>query len=109
MHDLHFVRSLSADSRIPYPQLFLIDIVLRIAQYVLEYNRSRAFPNSFEIDALSVNTAEIGLQVLLANGGEVNSRNGKLLLRIPYKDPAPPAKLEQIQWKELNPALDSAN
>jgi hypothetical protein len=48
---------------------------------------------------LSVDTAEIGLKVLLANGGQVRSRNGKLILRIPYQEPVAPAKLEQIHWK----------
>lgn len=41
-------------------------------------------PDSFEIDVLSVDTAEIGRKVLFANAGEVSSCNGKLILRIPY-------------------------
>jgi hypothetical protein len=43
------------------------------------WNESLAgLPDSFEIGVLSVDTAEIGLRVLLANGGEVNSRRGNL-------------------------------
>lgn len=74
------------------------------------WNKSLAgLPNSFEIDVLSVDTAEIGLKVLLANGGQVRSRNGKLILRIPYQEPVAPAKLEQIHWKEDQPVPDNTN
>ena len=74
------------------------------------WNKTLAgLPDSFEIDVLSVDTAEIGLKVLLANGGEVDSRHGKLILRIPYQEPVAPPKLEQIQWKEDKPVLDNAN
>lgn len=74
------------------------------------WNKSLAgLPNSFEIDVLSVDTAEIGLKVLLANGGQVRSRNGKLILRVPYQEPVAPAKLEQIHWKEDQPVPDSTN
>lgn len=74
------------------------------------WNKSLAgLPNSFEIDVLSVDTAEIGLKVLLANGGQVRSRNGKLILRVPYQEPLAPAKLEQIHWKEDQPVPDSTN
>jgi len=74
------------------------------------WNKSLAgLPNSFEIDVLSVDTAEIGLKVLLANGGQVRSRNGKLILRIPYQEPVAPAKLEQIHWKQDQPVQDNTN
>lgn len=74
------------------------------------WNKSLAgLPNSFEIDELSVDTAEIGLKVLLANGGQVRSRNGKLILRVPYQEPVAPAQLEQIHWKEDQPVPDSTN
>lgn len=74
------------------------------------WNKSLAgLPNSFEIDVLSVDTAEIGLKVLLANGGQVRSRNGKLILRVPYQEPVAPAKLEQIHWKEDQPVPDNTN
>ncbi len=74
------------------------------------WNKSLAgLPNSFEIGVLSVDTAEIGLKVLLANGGQVRSRNGKLILRIPYQEPVAPAKLEQIHWKEDQPVPDNTN
>jgi hypothetical protein len=74
------------------------------------WNKSLAgLPDSFEIDVLSVDTAELGLKVLLANGGEVSTRNGKLVLRIPYQEPVAPATLEQIRWNEDKPVLDNAN
>jgi hypothetical protein len=74
------------------------------------WNKSLAgLPDSFEIGVLSVDTAEIGLKVILANGGEVSSRNGKLVLRIPYQEPVAPAALEQIHWKEDKPVLDNSN
>ena len=64
-------------------------------------------PDSYEIDALARDTALVGLDVILANGGGVVSRNGRLVLRIPLQQPVPPAKLEQIQWKGDTPILDS--
>jgi len=70
------------------------------------WNKSLAgLPNSYEIDALSSDTALVGLKVLLANGGEVVSRSGKLVLRIPLQDPAPPSKLEQVKWDGDKPIL----
>ena len=63
------------------------------------WNKSLAgLPNSYEIDALSNDTALVGLKVLLANGGEIVSRSGKVVLRIPRQDPVPPSKLEQVKW-----------
>jgi hypothetical protein len=71
------------------------------------WNKTLAdLPDSYEIDALAGDTALIGLKVLLANGGETVSRNGKLILRIPVQEPTPPATLEQIQWKDDTPVLD---
>jgi hypothetical protein len=45
------------------------------------------------------------LKVLLANGGDVQSRDGKLVLRVPYQEPTAPATLEQVQWKDDKPVL----
>lgn len=71
------------------------------------WNKSLAgLPDSFEIDALAGDTALVGLKVLLANGGEAVTRGGKLILRIPFQEPVPPAKLEQIHWKDDTPILD---
>jgi len=71
------------------------------------WNKSLAgLPDSYEIDALAGDTALIGVNVILANGGEAATRNRKLVLRIPVQEPVPPAKLEQIQWKDDNPILD---
>jgi len=72
------------------------------------WNKTLAgLPDSYEVDALARDTALVGLDVLLANGGEVVSRNGKLVLRIPVQQPVPPAKpLEQIQWDGDKPVLD---
>jgi hypothetical protein len=39
----------------------------------------------------------------------VSTRNGKLVLRIPYQEPVAPATLEQIRWNEDKPVLDNAN
>jgi hypothetical protein len=64
-------------------------------------------PDSYEIDALSRDTALVRLDVILANGGAAVSRNSKLILRIPVQNPVPPAKLEQIQWKQGKPVLDA--
>jgi hypothetical protein len=52
-----------------------------------------------------VDTAQIGLKVLLANGGEVVSRSGKLVLRIPQQDPVPPSNLEQVKWDGDKPVF----
>jgi hypothetical protein len=63
--------------------------------------------DSYEVDALSQDTALVGLDVILANGGEVLSRHGKLVLRIPVQDPVPPANLEQIKWDGDKPVSDA--
>jgi ADP-ribosylglycohydrolase len=71
------------------------------------WNKTLAgLPDSYEIDVLAEDTAQVGLKVLLANGGEVSSSDGKLMLRIPYQEPVAPAKLEQVQWKDDKPVLD---
>jgi hypothetical protein len=71
------------------------------------WNKTLAgLPDSYEIDVLAEDTAHVGLKVLLANGGEVSSSDGKLMLRIPYQEPVAPAKLEQVQWKDDKPVLD---
>lgn len=64
-------------------------------------------PDSYEIDALARDTALVGLDVILANGGEMVTLNGKLILRIPAQEPVPPATLEQIRWKDDKPILDT--
>lgn len=70
------------------------------------WNKSLAgLPDSFEIDVLTEDTAQVGLKVLLANGGEVITREGRIILRIPEQQPAPPAKLEQVQWNGDKPVL----
>lgn len=51
-------------------------------------------------------TALVGLNVILANGGEAVTRKDKMILRIPLQDPLPPARLEQTQWKDDQPVLE---
>ena len=63
-------------------------------------------PDSYEIDALAGDTALVGMKVVLANGGEVVSRDGKLILLIPQQEPLPPERLEQIRWQDDAPILD---
>lgn len=71
------------------------------------WNKTLAgLPDSYEIDALTGDTALIGLKVILANGGEAVTRNRKLFLRIPVQEPVPYAKLEQVHWKGDKPVLD---
>ena len=72
------------------------------------WNKTLAgLPDSYEVDAIARDTALVGLDVILAYGGEVASRNGKLVLRIPLQPAVPPAKpLEQIQWDGDKPVLD---
>ena len=62
-------------------------------------------PDSYEIDVLAEDTAQIGLKVLLRSGGRVGSRGGKMVLEIPDQIPVPPAKLEQIHWIDDTPDL----
>lgn len=70
------------------------------------WNKTLAgLPDSYEIDVLSEDTAQVGLKILLANGGEVKTDHGKLTLRIPYQEPVAPASLEQVRWKDDKPVL----
>jgi hypothetical protein len=70
------------------------------------WNKTLAgLPDSFEIDVLAEDTAQVGLKVLLANGGEVKTNDGKMILLVPYQMPVAPAKLEQIQWNGDQPVL----
>ena len=63
------------------------------------WNKTLAgLPDSYEVDVLAGDTAQVGLKILLANGGEVASRSGKLVLMVPHQQPVPPAKLEQVKW-----------
>jgi hypothetical protein len=63
------------------------------------WNKTLAgLPDSYEVDALTGDTAQIGLKVLFANGGDVVSRSGKMVLRIPWQEPVPPSNLEQVKW-----------
>ena len=62
-------------------------------------------PDSYEIDVLAEDTAQIGMKVLLANGGEVKTRDGSMVLEVPYPEPVAAAKLEQVQWKDDQPLL----
>ena len=73
------------------------------------WNKTLAgLPDSYEIDALAGDTALVGMKVVLANGGEAVTRDGKLILRIPAQEPAPPTTLEQIRWKDDNPVLEES-
>ena len=70
------------------------------------WNKTLAgLPDSYEIDVLAEDTAQVGLKVLLANGGEVATKDGKLVMRIPYQEPVAPAKLEQVVWDGDKPVL----
>jgi len=70
------------------------------------WNKTLAgLPDAFEIDVLSEDTAQVGLKVLLANGGDVQTQRGKLVLRVPYQEPSAPATLEQVQWDGDKPVL----
>ena len=70
------------------------------------WNKTLAgLPDSYEIDVLAEDTAQVGMKVLLANSGEVYTQNGKLTLRIPYQEPVAPATLEQIEWIDDKPVL----
>jgi ADP-ribosylglycohydrolase len=71
------------------------------------WNKTLAgLPDSYEIDALARDTALVGMEVILAHGGEAVSRNGKLVLRISEQEPSPPASLEQVKWDGDRPVLD---
>lgn len=71
------------------------------------WNKTLAgLPDSYEIDALAEDTALVGIKVVLANGGKVVTRDGKLVLLIPHQQPVAPATLEQIHWKDDQPILD---
>ncbi len=70
------------------------------------WNKTLAgLPDSYEIDVLSEDTAQVGLKVLLANGGAVKTREGKMVLTVPYQEPVAPATLEQVQWQDDKPVL----
>jgi hypothetical protein len=70
------------------------------------WNKTLAgLPDSYEVDALAGDTAQIGLRVVLANGGEVVSRSGRLVLRVPVQNPVPPATLEQVKWEGDKPVF----
>jgi hypothetical protein len=70
------------------------------------WNKTLAgLPDSYEIDVLAEDTAQVGLKILLANGGAVKTRDGNMLLEVPYQEPVAPAKLEQVQWKGDKPVL----
>jgi hypothetical protein len=79
-----------------------------LAQCQTDWNKTLAgLPDSYEIDALAGDTALVGLNVILANGGKMITLDGKLVLRIPVQEPVAPVKLEQIQWKDDKPILDA--
>jgi len=70
------------------------------------WNKTLAgLPSSYEIDVLAEDTTQVGLKVLLANGGEISTRDGKMVLRIPHQEPVAPATLEQIEWIDDKPVL----
>jgi hypothetical protein len=68
--------------------------------------QNACLPALFEIDVLSVDTAERPQS--FPGRGEINSHNGKFFLRIPYQELLPPVKLKQIRWKEDKPILNRA-
>jgi hypothetical protein len=70
------------------------------------WNKTLAgLPDAYEIDVLAEDTAQVGVKVLLANGGEVTTRNGKMVLRVPYQGPVAPETLEQVEWIDDKPVL----
>jgi hypothetical protein len=70
------------------------------------WNKTLAgLPDSYEIDVLSEDTAQIGLKVLLTNRGAVKTRDGKMVLTVPYQEPVAPATLEQVRWQDDKPVL----
>ena len=70
------------------------------------WNKTLAgLPDSYEIDVLAEDTAQVGLKVLLANGGEVVTRDGKMVMRIPLQEPTAPSTLEQVVWDGDKPVL----
>ncbi len=68
-------------------------------------NTLAGLPNSYEVDVLAEDTAQVGMKVILANGGEVITRNGKVILRVPYQEPVAPTTLEQVEWIDDKPVL----
>jgi ADP-ribosylglycohydrolase len=71
------------------------------------WNESLAgLPDAYEIDVLAEDTAMIGMKVILANGGQAISRDGKLILEIPEQFPSAPGQLEQIRWEADKPVVD---
>jgi hypothetical protein len=71
------------------------------------WNESLAhLPAAYEIDVLAEDTCLVGMKVLLASGGRVTTRGAKLMLEIPYQEPKPPAKLEQVKWSGDKPVVD---
>lgn len=71
------------------------------------WNKTLAgLPDSYEIDALARDTALVGMDVALANGGQAITRNGKLVLRILEQEPVPPTALEQVKWDRDKPLLE---
>jgi hypothetical protein len=70
------------------------------------WNKTLAgLPDSYEIDVLAEDTAQVGVKVLLANGGKVATHDGSMVLEVPYQEPLAPAKLEQVLWKDDKPVL----
>ncbi|MBZ5672276.1 MAG: ADP-ribosylglycohydrolase family protein [Acidobacteriia bacterium] len=71
------------------------------------WNESLAdLPDAYEIDVLAEDTCLVGIKVLLANGGYVITRDGKMVLMIPLQEPRPPATLEQIKWQGDQPVVE---
>jgi hypothetical protein len=70
------------------------------------WNKTLAgLPDSYEVDVLAEDTAQIGLKVLLANGGDIVTKSSKMILRIPQQDPVAPATLEQVKWDGGKPVF----
>lgn len=70
------------------------------------WNKTLAgLPDSFEVDVLAEDTAQVGLKVLLANGGEAVTRSGQMVLRVPRQAPVAPKTLEQVKWQGDKPVF----
>jgi len=63
-------------------------------------------PDSYEIDALARETALVGMEVVVAHGGEIVTRNGRVILRVETQEPEPPQEIEQVRWDGDKPVLD---
>ena len=68
-------------------------------------NTLAGLPDSYEVDVLAEDIAQVGLKVVLASGGEVVTRSGKMVLLIPWQEPVAPVVLEQVRWDADKPVF----